>query len=470
MNNKVNIRIGIEKAIKSNEFWLEQTGCLVKGRANHIVQQPVSHTDCEFGQWLFSEGKSLNTAPFYGEVESLHQEFHQIYKAIYSGAEQVYDSESHNAIRRSCAKLESHASLIILTLEKMQEALEENDKQKGEKNKMVSDEEVNVKTAETEPVQISEGSAVNLRRQLKEQDLFQLQQEQQLTELELKQLEDRQHLTVQGVKQVEQYQILKEQEIDQQLSGHKEREENNINAIFLGQQDLTRIKEEITAKTDELEQLTLVDQKLDQRKTEEDEKERKILADFDKAQSLDKQNIIQLEKQRQKWKVEADNLKKQLALIEQDLETLAEKLKTKQLIIDESNEKKEIKLQELAQHSQLQNKLNGHKIRVRGSKQEELEQLEQDQSRKQKELRALEIESAKLENQKVDISKNHKKELRQLDEQHRFKKINFDKLENDKSRKKQELKDILHQQAVTRESLEKMDKSQANAEKVLAEV
>jgi len=469
MNNKVNIRIGIEKAVKSNEFWLEQTTFLVKGKANHIVQQPVSHTDCEFGQWFFSEGKSLNTTPFYGEVESLHQEFHQIYKAIYSGAEQVYDSESHNAIRRSCAKLESHASLIVLTLEKMQEALEETDKQKGEKNEMVSDGEVNDKATDAEPVQILGGSAVNIRRQLKEQDLFQLQQEQQLTELELKQLEDRQHLTVQGVKQVAQYQTLKEQEINHQLSDHKELEENNINAIYLGQQDLTRIKEEITAKTDELEQLTLVDQKLDQRKTEEEEKERRILADFDKAQNLDKQNIIQLEKQRQKWKAEADNLKKQLALIEQDLETLAEKLKTKQLIIDESNERKEVKLQELAQHSQLQNKLNGHKIKVRGSKQEELEELEKEQSVKQKDLRALEIESAKLENQKLDISKNHKKELRQLDEQQRFKKMTIDKLENDKSRKKQELKEILHQQAVIQDSLEKMDKSQANAEKVLEE-
>ncbi len=470
MNNKEIIRISIEKALKSNEFWLEQTNFLIKGKAGHIVQQPVIHTESEFGQWFLSEGRSLNTTPLYAEVESLHQEFHQIYKAIYTGAEQVYDAESHKAIRRSCAKLESHASLIVHTLEKIQKALEKPDGQENDKTNIVSDEDVNPKIFDAEPVKTLGNSAASMRRQLKEQDLFQLQQEQQLTELELKQLEDRQHLTVQGVKQVAQYQTLKEQEIDHQLSDHKVLEESNINAIYLGQQNLARIKEEIITKTDELEQLTLVDQKLDQRKTEEEEKERKILAEFDKNQASDKKSIAGLEKQRKKWEEEAAALKKQLTLIEQDLDTLAEKLKTKQLIIDESNQKKEVKLQELAQHSQLQDKLNGHKLKVRDSKKEELEQLEEELSTRKKELRALEIEAAKLENQKTDISKNHKKELRQLDEQQRFKKMTINKLENDKNRKKQELKEIIHQQTVIQESLKKMDEPQANAEKMLEEV
>ncbi len=473
MNNKENIRIGIEKAVKSNNFWLEQTRSLVRGEANHIVQQPIAHTESEFGQWLLIEGKKLNASPLYLEVESLHSEFHQIYDAIYTGAEQVYDAESHKAVSRSCAKMESHANLIMMTLEKIQDSLEGKYTQESNINKMKVEvvDRVDVNFSDTPSSQAVEGSPVSLRRQLKEQDLFQLKQEQQLTELELKQLEDRQYLTVQGVKQVAQYQTLKKQEIEHRLSEHNVLEESNINAIYLGQQDLTRIKEEIVEKTDELEQLTLVDQKLDQRKAEEEEKERRILADFDKAQSLDKQSIIQLEKQRKKWEDEADNLKKQLALIEQDLETLAEKLRTKQLIIDESNQKKEVKLQELAQHSQLQNKLNGHKIKVRESKQEELEQLVQEQAKRKKELRALEIESAKLENQKLDISKGHKKELRELDDQQRFKKMTIEKLEGDKSRKKQELKEIIHQQAVIQESLKNMDdKSQANAKKLLEEV
>jgi hypothetical protein len=258
-------------------------------------------------------------------------------------------------------------------------------------------------------------------------------------------------------------------EINQQLNDHKVFEESNINNIFLGQQELSRIKEEIVSKQGELEQLALVDQKLEQRKAEEERKERIILDDFERKQSLDKQDIIQLGQQRERWEGEAEKLRQQLMLIEQDLESLTEKESQKQRLIDKSNSEKEAKLQELIQQSRIQDKLNGHKIRVKETKQGELKQLEEERLSKQELLKELGTESAILENQKVDISKLHKKELRELDERQRFKKVAIEKLEQDTSRKQQELKQLVHQQSVIQQSLNQIDLPQADAEKVLEE-
>ncbi len=470
-NNKETIIVGIKKASDEYKVWLDQAELLVEGKANHIVKDPVAHTNCEFGVWFYSEGQQLSTVTGFKEVESAHQAFHQAYATIYEGAKEVSDSQSISVLKRHFSKLKNQSALSIRKLEQMEQSLSEEDGLSEVKEDTVNVEpDIEFVKPEVTAVQQPSIGSADLFRKLKEQDLLQLQQEQQLTELELKQLEDRQRLTTQSTEQIAQYQSLKEEEINQQLNDHKILEESNINDIFLGQQDLSRIKEDILSKHDELEQLALVDKKLEQRKAEEEKKERKILNDFESRQSLDKQDLIQLEQQRGKWESEAEKLRQQLALIEQDLESLTEKESQKQGLIDKSNSEKETKLQELVQQSQLQDKLNGHKIRVKEAKQSELKQLEEAQSSKKKRLKELEMESAVLENQKVDISKQHRKELRGLKERHNFKKMTVEKLEKDKSRKQQELKELAHQKSAIQQGLDQMDSPQADTEKVLEEV
>jgi hypothetical protein len=468
MNNKEAIIVGIRKASDEYKIWLDQAELLVKGNANYIVKKPMEHTDCEFGRWFYSDGQQLSSLSGFKEVESAHQAFHQTYESIYEGVKEVSDSESLSAIKRHISKLENQSTLTIGKLEKIQQSLsEENASSEIEENTFNVEPEL-VKSKATS-VEQPVTDAAGLRRQLQEQDLLQLQQEQQLTELELKHLEDRQRLTTQSTEQIGQYQSLREMEISQQLNDHKVFEESNINNIFLGQQELSRIKEEIVSKQGELEQLALVDQKLEQRKAEEERKERIILDDFERKQSLDKQDIIQLGQQRERWEGEAEKLRQQLMLIKQDLESLTEKESQKQRLIDKSNSEKEAKLQELIQQSRIQDKLNGHKIRVKETKQGELKQLEEERLSKQELLKELGTESAILENQKVDISKLHKKELRELDERQRFKKVAIEKLEQDTSRKQQELKQLVHQQSVIQQSLNQIDLPQADPEKVLEE-
>jgi hypothetical protein len=126
MNNKEIIVVGIQKAKDEHEAWLDQARLLVKGKATHIVQKPMSHKDCDFGVWLYSEGQQFSSFSIFKDVESSHQDFHRAYAAIFSGAEKVFDTESHNVIKRQFTQLEAQSKMLIKNLEEIQQALEED--------------------------------------------------------------------------------------------------------------------------------------------------------------------------------------------------------------------------------------------------------------------------------------------------------------------------------------------------------
>ena len=55
------------------------------------------------------------------------------------------------------------------------------------------------------------------------------------------------------------------------------------------------------------------------------------------------------------------------------------------------------------------------------------------------------------------MNKQHKRDLKELDEQQRFKKMSMDKLDKDKNRKIQELKELVYQQEAIKKSLSEME-------------
>ena len=76
-NNKEAIIVGIQKASDEYKTWLDQAELLVKGKANHIVEKPMAHTDCEFGAWFYSDGQQFSSLSGFREVEIAHQVPHQ---------------------------------------------------------------------------------------------------------------------------------------------------------------------------------------------------------------------------------------------------------------------------------------------------------------------------------------------------------------------------------------------------------
>jgi hypothetical protein len=504
MKNKEIIINAIQDAHNSNQKWVEQAQLLVRGKATHLAHKPTFYQESEFGLWFYSQGKILSTFSWYAEIETIHKSLHDAYQVIYDNAEQVYDIDSHKTLQNNFSKLERQFDFLVEKLKNAEISLQESSEEVFEDYGLVvkdshidttdiigddnesdtSNVKPNIEIIKEEKQEFSKPSyqeaildpikvatnSTDIFKQLKQQDLHQLHLEQKLTEQELNQLEERQLLTTQGVMQITQYQELKKQEIDQQLEDHQVLETKNTDAKELGYKELSKLRNEILQKQDELEQLALVDQKLESRVLEEKEKEQKVLGDFAEQQSANKQDLIQLEQQRKQWEKEVRNLKEQLSLIEQDLDNLTKQQQAKQQTMDASNRHKSHKLNELKQYSEEQEILNGHKAKVKETKQEELNKLEEEKLSVKTELDGLDADSDILKNKKIEISSQHKQELKQLDEQQRFKKLTLGKLEQDRRRKNQELKELAHQQAAIQQSLDQLDQSEKATSKDLETV
>ncbi len=477
------IAAGIQEASDTFEGWLGQAQLLVDGKSTHLVRKPVSCKKCEFGRWLYSEEHVLKKFSWFHEIKELHQAFHDAYDVIYNGANEVYDAKTLAALKSNFHQLESQSDLLVTKLEEIKSSSENTEESiSGDDNTFIHEEGAydisSEDTAYEKPNQEKQtfqtlrnddelspsimsaqidAKQLEMHKKLKKLDLEQLEQEQKLTEQELQQLEDRQKLTSQGVDQIIQYQQLKNDEITQQLMEHQKLEDGNSKAKALRTKELSSVRHNILLKHDELEQLKLVDQKLENRKAEEQKKEQAILDNFERKQFADKQDIIELEQQRKKWENEVVKLQQQLLLVEQDIDDLVEQQKEKQAVLDDSNRQKELKLKELEEYSQQQEVLNGHKSKVREAKQEELAQLEQEKSLFKQEVAQLDAEAEELKNQKIEMNKQHKRDLKELDEQQRFKKMSMDKLDKDKNRKIQELKELVYQQEAIKKSLSEME-------------
>lgn len=486
---------GIQEASDSFEEWLGQAQLLVEGKSTHFAREPVSCEECTFGLWLYSEANALQSYPWFEEVETLHQAFRDAYEAIYEGANEVYDAESLLALKNHFIQLEDKSDLLATKLEEIKESLENTEEDIFENNSATinekTDEEISAEeTVDKEPSQEKQSDPqalsyddvlspvvisaqvgtqqLEMHKKLKALDLKQLEQEQKLTEQELQQLEDRQALTSQSVAQIAQYQQLKNDEIKQQLEEHQKLEDDNADAKTLGLKELNSVNHSILQKRDELGQLELVDKKLENRKVEEQKKEQAILDNFERKQFADKQDIIDLEQQCKKWKNEAEKLQQQLQLVEQDIEDLVGQQQEKQSILEGSNREKELKLEELEAYSKQQEILNGHKFKVKETKQEELAQLEEKKTEFEQKVARLDADALALKNQKLEMNKQQMCDLKQLDEQERFKKVSMDKLEQDTMGKIKEFKALVHQQEVIKKSLSEMEQ-QSDTEKALEE-
>jgi len=464
MNKKKLVINNFHKVCDVHKDWLDQAQRLMDGESTHSIRKPILSKDCDLGIWINSEEQILSTFSWFKDVKTLHQTFHDAYKVIYDEAQHTYDSEALSDLKGVFANLQDYSDSLNNIVENIKESLRNADDDKFEATDDSSTEEA--KSIE-EPIKIEAGLApaqLEIRKLLKQQDLKQLHQELQLAELEFKQLEDRTKLTIQGAEQISQYQELKRQEIEQQLNQHQKLENENIKAKESRRSELTSIQQQIVLKQDELEQLSLVDKKLEQRRKEEEKKEQKIINDFKQDQFATKQDLIQLEQQRQQWQSELERLTQQQQLIEQDMENLVQRLLEKQVIIDQSNQEKDKKLFELKEHVKQQETLNGHKAKVRESKQEELMLLEQEKASKQQELQQLDIESSTLATQKLEVGKQQKSEVKHLGEQHQLKTISIDKLGQDKQLKQQELKELNLQETLIQKELEQLSQKNKTAE------
>ncbi len=103
MNYKENLLDTIERVKKVHTTNLKHVEFLIKNIP--LKAQPVilDHYQCEFGTWLYSEGKILSETlgkTFYNELEALHTLWHEEYSKIH----QLYFDDRQGVFRKFLGK------------------------------------------------------------------------------------------------------------------------------------------------------------------------------------------------------------------------------------------------------------------------------------------------------------------------------------------------------------------------------
>ena len=468
MNNKEKIITGIQNARNMHERWLNQSCLLLDREYIHTVQEPTACTECELTHLLTSEENTLRTLGLFDDLTSLHQDFHDANKVVFDQAQENFNPEK---LQNQFASLETHSHLLVRHLDEIKLQLENTDEdsllgyfvsnQKNEEN-IIEESIKDVATLETKQS--------SLHKRLKQQDLERLVLEQELTKQELKQLEERQDLTRLSIEQALQYQQLKREEINGHTAQYDELEQEILNNQESTTQEIITIKQKILLAQDELEPLLWVDLKYGE--MDKLVQEQKIIATFDGSLDVNQKEIDRLEQQRQKWQYEIESLKRQIALIQEDINTVEKEQKEKQALFDESNESKDFQLLELEQNVLDKGKQQEDKSIAKEHIEIEIKQLEHDLLSKNQTLDSLKVDAENLKDTKVEAKKHLEYQLIQMKDDCKFKQHKIDALDKNKAEKNSQLAELSNQQKLAESSLKQLEKleeqqiTQANLNKL----
>lgn len=79
----------LSKEIKDHLAWKQRLRRYLKGKENITETELVSHKECNFGQWLYSEGlERYGNIPEMIEIKEAHDKIHRIAKNIYKMKEE----------------------------------------------------------------------------------------------------------------------------------------------------------------------------------------------------------------------------------------------------------------------------------------------------------------------------------------------------------------------------------------------
>jgi methyl-accepting chemotaxis protein len=79
----------LSNEIKYHLAWKQRLRRFLKGKENITEAELVSHKDCNFGKWFYSEGlKRYSNIPEMIELEEVHVKIHKIAKKIYKMKEE----------------------------------------------------------------------------------------------------------------------------------------------------------------------------------------------------------------------------------------------------------------------------------------------------------------------------------------------------------------------------------------------
>ncbi|WP_339136907.1 MAG: CZB domain-containing protein [Candidatus Electrothrix sp. GW3-4] len=74
----------LRDAARNHKKWVADARALIEGVPLEKDKVPVNPTECEFGNWYYTVGQTLNEIPGFKEIEESHNKLHKTYMEIFS--------------------------------------------------------------------------------------------------------------------------------------------------------------------------------------------------------------------------------------------------------------------------------------------------------------------------------------------------------------------------------------------------
>ena len=301
---------------------------------------------------------------------------------------------------------------------------------------------------------------------LKERNIVQLQQEKELSQLELVHLENTQKLNVQSAEQLEQSFILKlkEIEIDKNDNDNLLAFKNNtrkdaltgLNEITDTERNLKNLIEDLQMKSEEA-----------QLKQERDISNISITKQFKDLKHNKNKDLNTLLQHLELRKVDLQQLKSQLLLVEEEIADMEmEKLK-KQQDMSDLEAKEHVKMEQNNQQLAEQQKLEDERQNSINARQKELDVFLKLDRQKQRDLESIDFEIQELQKNNKLSDKASSNELEDLQQQHQERDDKVEEIDRLKESKQAEINEIDKNIEKAERSLAKLKSSQGAEEQKL---
>jgi hypothetical protein len=111
----------IDKGIAAHSQWKTRLNNAIKNGTSEYVPAIVSTDNaCDFGKWLYGEGKVLKSSPHYEEVKKLHADFHKeasiVLQLALSG--QIEKAKEAMALKSTFYTVSSNMVLLLMKWKK----------------------------------------------------------------------------------------------------------------------------------------------------------------------------------------------------------------------------------------------------------------------------------------------------------------------------------------------------------------
>lgn len=490
----------LQQARVSHGFMLNDAQVLIDGINLDTIEEPIKCEDCQFSQWYVENDSKVHAFTWFQELKESHINVHNKFSVLFFESMRKFRPKTIDQLLVRFEAFKSEADLFNTKLDDIEEELEHMPD--SEFNKLIlnlpstddeSFQKIDIEEYEydtsTQSSSSEEGNSSDAKGQepdsvefsvsrknsesegihitLKERNIVQLQQDKELSQLEFVHLGNTQKLNLQSADQLEQSYILKQQEIDIDKCENENLlslKNNNRKDVLTSLNEIAETKHNLK---DLIEDLQMKSSEA-QLKRERDISSISITKQFEDLKHNKNKDLTTLLQHLELRKVDLQQLKSQLLLVEEEIADMETEKSKKQQDMSDLETKEQVKMeQNNKQLGELQ-KLGDERQNSINARQKELDVFHKHGRQKQKDLELINLDIQELQKNHELTDKASSNELLDLQQQHQERRDKVEEIDRLKGSKQVEINEIDKSIERAERILDKLKSSQDAKEQELS--